>query len=268
MIMSPEKTRRMIHLQNKGERLEDIIYGLHVGNARNYMSTIVSNRVLEEPIIFIGGLSLNALQVMAFRKYFSGVEVPPHSTSIGAIGVALQALESGRKDKPVVDLMKKVEMVVLPSIDVAERLILKKTKFPSTNDIILKTSHRNGRVFLGIDIGSTTTKYAVINEEKEIINKRYVHTRGKPIEVTRELLRNIRDDLGEEIDIVGSATTGSGRNVVGDFLNVDLIIDEITAHARGAVEIDSEVDTIFEIGGQDSKYIYIANGYPLDFDMI
>ncbi|HBF42197.1 MAG TPA: CoA activase, partial [Desulfobacteraceae bacterium] len=64
-----------------------------------------------------------------------------------------------------------------------------------------------------------------------------------------------------------TATTGSGRNVVGDFLNVDLIIDEITAHARGAVQIEPDVDTIFEIGGQDSKYISIANTYPLDFDM-
>jgi activator of 2-hydroxyglutaryl-CoA dehydratase len=63
------------------------------------------------------------------------------------------------------------------------------------------------------------------------------------------------------------ATTGSGRNVVGDFLNADLIIDEITAHARGAVEIDPAVDTIFEIGGQDSKYISISNTHPLDFDM-
>jgi activator of 2-hydroxyglutaryl-CoA dehydratase len=55
--------------------------------------------------------------------------------------------------------------------------------------------------------------------------------------------------------------------VVGDFLNADLIIDEITAHAKGAVAIDREVDTIFEIGGQDSKYIHIDNTYPLDFDM-
>ena len=53
----------------------------------------------------------------------------------------------------------------------------------------------------------------------------------------------------------------------GPFLNVDLIIDEITAHARGAVEMDSDVDTVFEIGGQDSKYVFIANRYPLDFDM-
>jgi hypothetical protein len=73
----------MIHLQNKGERLEDIIYGLHVGNARNYISTIVSNRVLHEPILFVGGLSLNELQIRSFRPYFPGLIVPEHSTSTG-----------------------------------------------------------------------------------------------------------------------------------------------------------------------------------------
>ena len=73
----------MIHLQNKGERLEDIIHGLHVGNARNYLSTIVSNRALHDPILFIGGLSLNRLQVQALQEYFPGLEVPPRSTSIG-----------------------------------------------------------------------------------------------------------------------------------------------------------------------------------------
>ncbi|MBW1797773.1 MAG: CoA activase, partial [Deltaproteobacteria bacterium] len=77
----------MIHLQNKGEKLEDIIYGLHIGNARNYVSTIVNNRDLDEPIIFVGGLSLNELQVKAFKSYFPGLTVPPCNTSIGALGV-------------------------------------------------------------------------------------------------------------------------------------------------------------------------------------
>jgi len=122
-------------------------------------------------------------------------------------------------------------------------------------------------VFLGIDIGSTTTKYALIDEKREIIDKEYRHTMGKPIEVTQTLLRILKDRLGDIIDIKGVATTGSGRMVVGDFLNADLIIDEITAHARGAVEIDPLIDTVFEIGGQDSKYISISNTYPLDFDM-
>jgi predicted CoA-substrate-specific enzyme activase len=116
-------------------------------------------------------------------------------------------------------------------------------------------------------VGSTTTKYALIDEAGRILHKRYVTTQGKPVEVTQRLLAFLQGELGEKIEIAGAATTGSGRNVVGDFLDADLIIDEITAHARGAVEIDRGVDTIFEIGGQDSKYISIANADPLDFDM-
>lgn len=257
----------MIHLQNKGEKLEDIIYGLHLGNARNYISTIVSNRVLKPPIIFIGGLSLNELQIKAFKEYFPDLVVPPHNTSIGAIGVAIQALEEGIENTPKIEQEDISETLKIDELPIAPRLKLIKTHFPEDNDIGDIVINPKEPVYLGIDIGSTTTKYAVINENREIIHKSYVHTQGKPIEVTQRLLKIIRDEIGERILIKGTATTGSGRNVVGDFLNVDLIIDEITAHARGAVEIDSTVDTIFEIGGQDSKYIYIVNAYPLDFDM-
>jgi predicted CoA-substrate-specific enzyme activase len=107
----------------------------------------------------------------------------------------------------------------------------------------------------------------LIDANYNLIHKSYVHTQGKPIEVTQKLLRHVIDELGEKVEIAGAATTGSGRYVVGDFLNADLVIDEITAHARGAVEIDPKVDTIFEIGGQDSKYISLINANPLDFDM-
>jgi predicted CoA-substrate-specific enzyme activase len=257
----------MIHLQNKGEKLEDIIYGLHVGNARNYMSTIVSNRVLEGPILFVGGLSMNELQMRAFKSYFPDLIVPPHNTSIGALGVAIQALESRIENRLNLDgstITRKKDASGLP---LAPKLELKQTDFPKDNEVRKIWINKKIPVYLGIDIGSTTTKYALISEDRQIIHKQYVHTQGKPVEVTQKLIRGIRDELGDKIHIVGTATTGSGRNVVGDFLNVDLIIDEITAHARGAVEIEASIDTIFEIGGQDSKYIYIANTYPLDFDM-
>ncbi len=257
----------MIHLQNKGERLEDIIYGLHVGNARNYMSTIVSNRVLKEPIIFVGGLSLNKLQVKAFRDYFRGLTVPPHSTSIGALGVALQALESGVESHCDLEILKAKGSRREMSVPVAPRLNLRQTAFPETNEIQANLARRKAGCYLGIDVGSTTTKYALVTEDGVIVHKSYVPTQGKPIEVTQRLLKYLSDNVDRDIELRGTATTGSGRNVVGDFLDVDLIIDEITAHARGAVEIDPEVDTIFEIGGQDSKYIYISNAYPLDFDM-
>ncbi len=257
----------MIHLQNKGERLDDIIYGLHLGNARNYISTIVSNRVLEEPIIFIGGLSMNKLQVRAFKTYFPELIVPEYNSSIGALGVALQALESGIENNVGLDYLDNAGSIDSADLPLAPRLELKQTVFIEDNIIREKISGEGIPVYLGIDVGSTTTKYALINEEREIIHKDYVHTQGKPIEVTQRLLKTIHDEVGGKIRIKGTATTGSGRNVVGDFLNVDLIIDEITAHARGAVEIDPDIDTIFEIGGQDSKYIRLVNTHPLDFDM-
>jgi len=265
----------MIHLQNRGEKLEDIIYGLHVGNARNYISTIVGNRVLEEPVIFIGGLSLNKLQVKAFKEYFPNLIIPPYNTSIGAIGVAIQALRLDKEKKDKIKVIGNLDLDSLDSIrkdkdsplPVAPKLELKLTHFPKDDEIRLKPISKKEKVYLGIDIGSTTTKYAIINKNREIIHKCYVPTQGRPIEVTQYLLKVIQSEIGDKIEIIGTATTGSGRNVVGDFLNVDLIIDEITAHARGAVDVDPDVDTIFEIGGQDSKYIYILNRHPLDFDM-
>jgi len=257
----------MIHLQNKGERLEDIIYGLHVGNARNYLSTIVSNRLLHNPILFIGGLSLNPLQVKAFRTHFPDLVIPPHNTSIGALGVAIQALNSETEGSARFDGAEKRAVEDAVIVPTAPRLEIQMTRFSPSEKVQRRLVRSHTRVFLGIDIGSTTTKYALINEEGQIIHKDYVPTQGKPVEVTQRLLGTIRDDMGGHVEISGVATTGSGRHVVGDFLSADLIIDEITAHARGAVEIDPAVDTIFEIGGQDSKYISIVNTHPLDFDM-
>ncbi len=257
----------MIHLQNKGEKLEDIIYGLHVGNARNYVSTIVANHKLQDPIVFVGGLSKNELQVKAFKTYYPNLIVPPCNTSAGALGVALKALESNTAATFTQADLKKANVHANISVPEAPRLVLQRTKMPGSCESLRKILAIRTGVYLGVDIGSTTTKYALINANHELIHKCYVHTRGKPVEVTQRLLAYIEEELGDKIDIRGMATTGSGRNVVGDFLNVDLVIDEITAHARGAVEMDPQVDTIFEIGGQDAKYISLVNANPLDFDM-
>jgi predicted CoA-substrate-specific enzyme activase len=257
----------MIHLQNKGERLEDIIYGLHVGNARNYISTIVSSRDLEDPIAFVGGLSLNALQVKAFKKYFPKLVVPPLSTSTGALGVALKTLESKNGNDFSLDRLKMSCFGRSINVSRAPKLQVSKTWIPAAKTILKKAFIKKTGVYLGIDIGSTTTKYVLIDEGQILIDKQYVPTRGKPIEVTQSLLAGIRDKFGDKVEILGAVTTGSGRNVVGDFLNADFIVDEITAHARGAVKIEPSVDTIFEIGGQDSKYIHIVDTHPLDFDM-
>jgi predicted CoA-substrate-specific enzyme activase len=259
----------MIHLQNKGETLPNIIAGLHYGNAANYVSTIVASRELAEPIVFVGGLASNRLQVQAFRHYFPGIQVPPHHTSLGALGCAIQAQEQQWTGRLDVSRLKKLGSEKAHSFPKAEPLALRLTRFDPDNELSPWTARKKGDIsaFLGVDIGSTSTKYALIDDEGEIIHKCYVPTQGKPIEVTQRLLKTLVSEVGRRIRLKAIATTGSGRNVVGDFLAADLVIDEITAHARGAVAVDPEIDTVFEIGGQDSKYIRIDKTHPLDFDM-
>jgi predicted CoA-substrate-specific enzyme activase len=259
----------MIHLQNKGESLPNIIAGLHFGNSANYMSTIIANREVFDPIVFIGGMASNGLQVKAFQHYFPSLAVPPYHTSLAALGAALQSQKHGRQNQIDISLLVRHDLLSADTFPRAERLELSETIFDPDNSLSPWTKKKGKAVeaYLGLDIGSTTTKYALIGENAQILHKCYVPTQGKPIEVTQKLLRTLQKEVGSKIKLMAISTTGSGRNVVGDFLDADLIIDEITAHARGAIQIDPEVDTIFEIGGQDSKYIMIENTHPLDFDM-
>ena len=121
--------------------------------------------------------------------------------------------------------------------------------------------------YLGIDIGSISTNLALIDERKKVIAKRYLPTAGRPIEAVKKGLAEIQKEIGELVDIVGAGTTGSGRYMIGELIGADVIKNEITAQATAAMDIDPKVDTIFEIGGQDSKYISIQNGAVIDFAM-
>ncbi len=124
--------------------------------------------------------------------------------------------------------------------------------------------------YLGVDIGSTSTKLAVIDQNGEIICDVYRKTDGDPIGATQKLfsaLLNINRRKCFKFDVYGCAITGSGRKMVGMVIGTDRIINEITCHVEGAMHVDPEIDTIFEIGGQDSKYMRIHNGRIIDAAM-
>ena len=116
-------------------------------------------------------------------------------------------------------------------------------------------------------MGSISTNLVVIDREKRVLAKRYLMTAGRPIEAVRTGLQEIGEEIGDRIEIRGVGTTGSGRYLTADFVGADLVRNEITAQATAAIQIDPKVDTIFEIGGQDSKYISIDNGVVIDFEM-
>jgi len=123
------------------------------------------------------------------------------------------------------------------------------------------------KVYLGIDVGSVTTKIAGLDENDELITHTYLPTQGKPIEMTQLGLKYIKQQLPEDVDICGVATTGSARYLAGVIVGADLVKNEITSHAVAALQYTPQVQTIIEIGGQDSKIIIIRDGIVTDFGM-
>ena len=121
--------------------------------------------------------------------------------------------------------------------------------------------------YLGIDVGSVTTKFAVLNEKDELIACLYLPTQGKPIDTVQEGLRQVKKSLDKDVDICGVATTGSARYLAGVIVGADLVKNEITSHAVATLHFIPDVHTIIEIGGQDSKIIIIRDEIVTDFGM-
>ena len=123
------------------------------------------------------------------------------------------------------------------------------------------------KAYLGIDVGSVTTKFAVLNDSDELIYHLYLLTRGSPIEMLQQGLKKLSSKLDEGVEISGVATTGSGRSIAGVVVGADLVKNEITSHAVAALHYFPEIQTVIEIGGQDSKIIIIRDGIVTDFGM-
>ena len=121
--------------------------------------------------------------------------------------------------------------------------------------------------YLGIDVGSVTTKLALVDEKGKYVDSFMLKTAGKPVEAVQKGLKQIVAQATQEYNIQGVGTTGSGRNLAGALIGADVIKNEITAHAVAASTYIPGVQTILEIGGQDSKIIILRDGIVTDFAM-
>jgi len=121
--------------------------------------------------------------------------------------------------------------------------------------------------YLGIDVGSVTTKFAVLNAADELMADLYLATGGRPVEMVQQGLQQIERQLPADAEIKGVAATGSARYLAGAIVGADLVKNEITCQAVAAVDNVLEVQTVIEIGGQDSKIIIIRDGMVTDFGM-
>lgn len=123
------------------------------------------------------------------------------------------------------------------------------------------------RGYLGVDVGSVSTKLVVIDDNLNILASLYTGTTGQPIRVIQDGLKAIRSEIGDKVQICGVGVTGSGREIASVVVGADVVKNEITTHAIAASHMVPDARTIIEIGGQDSKIIILRNGIVVDFAM-
>jgi predicted CoA-substrate-specific enzyme activase len=262
----------MIHHQQLATPLHDIVAGLCFALARTFRSNVARSKEIKKPVIFSGGVAANTGMVRAFREVLSLNEneliIPEYHASMGAIGAVMYARANNLEMNHFQGMNKLEEYLSVDSTEFNSLPPLIESEAVYNKKIHFKENGKEKiQVYLGIDVGSLSTNVVLIDPDHNVIARRYLPTAGKPLDAIQRGMSEIFDEIGEHVEVIGAGTTGSGRYLTGDFIGADTIQNEITAQATAAIDYDPTVDTIFEIGGQDSKYISIENGVVVDFEM-
>ncbi|MEW6618371.1 MAG: acyl-CoA dehydratase activase [bacterium] len=267
----------MIHLQQEGVPINDLSAGLCYALARTYLEIFIKGRKLKPPILFQGGVAANIGMKKAFTEVLNlnkgDIIVPPNFDIMGAIGCALYVIKKGIIARRLTKESLREKLCSIAEVK-REKLSLPRLSFKYVKQVDSKVNRLSkynncsvNEVYIGIDVGSVSTKIAVIDEDKNLIYKHYTSTHGKPLEAVKICLNDFREYCNGNVKVKGVGVTGSGRSFIANFIGADIVKNEITAQATATVIMVQDVDTIIEIGGQDSKYIRINKGTIVDFVM-
>ncbi|MCF6158349.1 MAG: CoA activase [wastewater metagenome] len=260
----------MIHLQQEGTPVHDIVAGLCYAMARNFKSNIGKGKEFSKPIVFQGGVAANAGMVKAFEDILElkpeELIIPKYFKVMGAIGTVFTIMDKGIHS-PFRGLKEVEEYLRTRSAKTSNLAPLQSDNYTIVQETHPITGDEKIEAYVGIDVGSISTNIVVIDTQKNVLARRYLMTAGRPLEAVKQGLYEVGLEVGDKVIVCGAGTTGSGRYLTGDFIGADIVKNEITAHATAAAHVDKNVDTIFEIGGQDSKFIQLENGAIVDFAM-
>ncbi len=273
----------LIHRQQEGCSRDEMWAGVCKSMLLTSLNSLFRGNGEERGTILCGGVALNPqIRYYLGRLYAEGISVydTPHLTA--ALGAARLAWKN-ETFQDVRDVCKKQDNRSR-DLKSGRKLILEKSIFP-TFAVFEESVDSNGNqirisidpkkmespldVVIGMDIGSTSTKAAII-AGRDIYLDVYGKTNGDPVGAAKKVLTAVFDFFrrkGINCRVRGFGTTGSGRSIIGNIFKADLVINEITAHAKAAKELFPGTRTIFEIGGQDSKYTLIEEGNVRDVNM-
>ena len=253
----------LIHLQQKGTPISAMLAGLSDSIAR--MIRAQWRGTLVPPVVLIGGVAANTAVARALSAVLGErVDVPDEAAAREAIGAALLAAR-GRGP-----LASDMDLYPHHGRESGIFLIPRQLHAAPSDDgwePAQLAPDRVVQVCLGVDVGSTSTKAAVIDSDGQVLAKSYLMTAGQPLEAVKQVMAELAPQVEGRVQVRAVGVTGSGRYLVGGFICADLIKNEITAQTRAALHIDPAIDTIFELGGQDAKYVYLENGTALDYRM-
>ena len=271
----------LIHAQQEGYDIGQICDGLCYGLAKNISNTLFKKEIHDGKILFCGGVSRNRA-VTAHLENLIGQDLvfDEFSSYYGAIGAAFclwDEMEEGQAAPVSYTLPRGIILEETRSTTYEyPPLELKLSQYPDfssfksyefeevesdvyTDPSLLGISHG----YLGLDVGSTSTKCILINQNGAPVAGFYTKTASRPVQAVQKLFKachSFLKDFQLDFPIKGCGTTGSGRRISGKIIGADIEPDEITAHAAAAVNLNREVDTIIEIGGQDAKFTLIKDG--------
>ncbi|MDR1395316.1 MAG: acyl-CoA dehydratase activase, partial [Deltaproteobacteria bacterium] len=262
----------MIHLQQSATPDYEIIFGLCLAMARSLKSGLAKGRLLPAPVLFTGGVAANPGLIRALREVLEldgSLIIPETHFIFGALGAARWAFEE-KAGRAGLDLSRLKAFARNPPSQ-TERLppLVRPARKPALSefDWAKVDPQKPLEVYIGVDVGSVSTNVVLVTAEGRLAAREYLPTAGRPLEALKQAMDRILPQAGGKTRVLGACTTGSGRYLSADYLGADLTVNEITAQAAAAVSIDPSVDTIFEIGGQDSKYISLSRGVIVDFMM-
>ncbi|MCP4216621.1 MAG: hypothetical protein GY765_18360, partial [bacterium] len=301
----------LIHHQQEGRSKNEMWAGLCRSLVVSATNTLFRGREPKGKILLCGGVSLNREVIKWFRELYKNAEwiVPTNSEAITAAGAA-STTGRVKEELTLSNETEQKEFAKMPPLE------LKRSTYPEMPEPTID-DHQNEirihgdlkkmkRVILGMDIGSTSTKLAVLDaDDKQPLLDIYGRTAGDPVNAARNIFASFYETLDalqqeeskdgaekgcekgdrqekaevkkgdrqqeirdkREVIVEAFGTTGSGRYLVGKIFGAGSIVNEITAHGRGTGHFFPDVETIFEIGGQDAKYIRLHDGFTADVNM-
>ncbi len=248
------------HALNKGIEKGLVVSGLCKMIADKTIELLAKQR--SDKILLIGGVSQNKTVTGFIKVKYPGFMILPESSYFEALGAALRGLkiESGFDPENFFGFNEQTFSTLIPLKSAESRVIFK---------TLNKAEALPGdECILGLDVGSTTTKAVIVRaEDCALIASVYLRTNGNPVQASVNCYKALQEQLNVSVNITGLGTTGSGRHISALHAKTNGVVNEIIAHAVAAAHFDKDVDTIFEIGGQDAKYTHLTNGIASDYAM-